>query len=767
MSTFIIYPLNDASVEVPYVLDCEDVDISLTFSVQDIQDVTKRRGSFSKTITLPGTSANNQAFGHAYNIQSFVGGFTPNKRIRCSLWNDGIQTFTGTLQLLSITKTNEQINYEVGIYSEEIAFFRQINETKLAQTVGVSGFNHTLDAALASGTWTATPGSGYVYGFIDGYGYSDTNPNIFSVVFKTLLVPFLQLTPSFYVKQLVDLIFAQSGYRYQSDFFNSANFKKLVIPYAGGAVLQNDLSSQNSNIKADNGLPASGTYWFEFESGLPGTYDLYAGIVPFDHAISDTSALWQLGAGDHYMTTAGWYTSWDVSYTLTLTSTYADVSYIYIAICDKNTGLPINQPDFSIEYITINNVQRKTWWSLILAAGETNTFSFQGSVRLEPNQEIDLRIFYGPLKSDEDKYFIELVGGDQGATISMICTENPEANLNANMVRALPPDITQADLLSDLQKMFNLYFYQSPTDRDLIYIEPFTSFYSSGSVDWTAKIDNTDKHVLQMGDPQARKQITFKYKDSGDAMGKLYSGTFPEGYGSRIYQTDNYYAKGEQVVETKCATVIPASFLNSTVIGRTFDIDSNNIPKAKANGYRIAQFNYVAIPNSVPWFYLVDITPTFLGFTSLPFIGHMDNPYAPTFDLAFGMPKNLYFKVFDGDKFKDYHNANLFNTFWRNYIIETTSKESLQIEVPVILDPVDIYQLDFRKPIYIEGILFRLLEVRDYNIGGANKCTAVLRRILNLAAPATGAVTVNTFFDSSTLVLGEMKPQIISPNFIE
>jgi hypothetical protein len=315
--------------------------------------------------------------------------------------------------------------------------------------------------------------------------------------------------------------------------------------------------------------------------------------------------------------------------------------------------------------------------------------------------------------------------------------------------------------------MFNLYFYQSPTDPDLIYIEPFNTFYSSGSVDWTMKVDNTDKHLLQMGDPQARKQITFKYKDSGDALGKLYSDTFPEGYGARIFETNNYYAKGEQVVETKCATVIPASFGTGLVIGRTFDIDSNNKPKARANGYRIAQFNYVAIPNNSPWIYLTALPDTFVGVTSIPFISHIDNPYDPTFDLAFGMPKNLYFKVFDGAAYEDYDNTNLFNTYWRNYLIETTSKESLQIEIPVILDPVDIYQLDFRKPIYIEGILFRLLEVRDYTIGGSQKCTAILRRILNLAQPATGAVEVNTFFDSSDLVLGEMKPQIVTPNNIQ
>ena len=765
MSTLIIYPLDDENAEVPYVLDCDEVDISLTFSVQDIQDVTKRRGSFSKTITLPGTGANNQAFGHAYNIQSFVGGFTPNKRIRCTLWNEGIQTFTGTLQLLSITKMNEQINYEVGIYSEEIAFFRQINETKLAATVGVSGFNHTRTAAAVSGTWTATAGSGYVYGFLDGFGYFDTEPDALLFYEFTLLVPFLDLVPSFYVKQMVDLIFAQSGYRYQSAFFNSERFKKLVLPYAGGGKIQVDLTNQNSEVQADLGLPNEGEYWAEFENG--GTYDIYVGVVPLDQVISDPANYWA-NIADHYFTNVNYYTTWDVSYTITLTNT--DTTFLrrpfYVAICDRNTGKPIRQPNFSVAYIDQQVQQNLLWWSGQLNTNETRTFNFQGTVRLEPNQEIDLRIFYFPLDTDtgEDRYFIEL---EDRAKLTMICTENLLGSNTVDMIKALPPDITQADLLSDLQKMFNLYFYQSPQDPDLIYIEPFNTFYSSGSVNWTDKIDNTDKHLLQMGDPQARKQITFKYKDSGDALGKLYNDTFSEGYGARVFETQNYYAKGEQVVETKCATVIPASFGTSFMIGRTFDIDSNNKPKEKATGYRIAQFNYIEIPNAIPWIYFTAVTPSLQNVTSIPFISHIDNPYAPTFDLAFGMPKNLYFKVFDGAAYQDYDNTNLFNTYWLNYLTETTSKESLQIEIPVILDPVDIYQLDFRKPIYIEGILFRLLEVRDYTIGGSQKCTAILRRILNLAQPATGAVEVNTFFDSSTLVLGEMKPQIVTPNNIQ
>jgi hypothetical protein len=328
----------------------------------------------------------------------------------------------------------------------------------------------------------------------------------------------------------------------------------------------------------------------------------------------------------------------------------------------------------------------------------------------------------------------------------------------------LPPEITQADLLSDLQKMFNLYFYQSPEDPSLIYIEPFEDFYTSGSVDWTQKVDQNEEHLITAGDPEARKQITFRYRNAGDALSKLYDSTFLSGYGSREWKTDNYYAKGEQVVETKCATVIPASYNSGLVIGRTFDIDANGLPKEKPTGYRIAQYNNVDIPSNAPWLLLVDLTPTFQAFTSLPFISHVDNPYGPTFDLAFGIPKQLYYQGYENGKLVNYTNANLFNTYWLIYILETTSKESLQIEVPVMLDAVDIYNLDFRKPIYMDGILFRLLEIRDYVVGGKTRCTAVLRRILNLAPPTLGDVDVLTYFDAETLILGEMRPQTQQPN---
>ena len=738
-ATLIIYPLNSANQEVAYILDCNDIDISLTLTVQDAQDVTKRRGSFSQTIELAGTNANNLAFGHAYNIQSFVGGFTANKRIRCLLWDNGIQVFNGAMQMLSISKEAGKVRYEVGIYSEEVSFFKQIAETQLMQTLGVSGFNHTLTAALASGTFVATKGAGYVYGLIDGFGYSDTFPNIFNAWFRALLVPFNTLTPSFYVKQIVDLIFAQAGYRYQSAFFESARFKSLVLPYAGGSLIQNSLTAFNSRMSASNGIAEDG--WVATDN-----FRVFYARIVIDTLISDPNGYWDTTT--NIFTNGSGYATFETSFVVEVVNGAGTKAGVHFRFVDTVTG----------EFVGTAG-QRGAF---PMPPNTTQQLTVLNSIRLEPNQTVELRMyanFITPASVDPTN----LLTTTAGAEITMICTANSFGNLAVNMVTALPTDVTQADLLSDLQKMFNLYFYVTPQDPNLIYIEPFNDFYSQPVLDWSSKVDQLGRHEITLGDVNANKSVTFKYGENNDALGILYTAAFKEGYASRIYLSDNFNATGEQVVQTKAATIIPASYNTGLIIGRTFATDNNGRPKAKPTGYRIAQFNNIAIPNDSPWVLLTSDTPTFQSFTDLPHISHIDNPYNPTFDLAFGMPKQLYYTAIELGALVNYTNVNLFNIYWSTYITETTSKEAMQIELPVILTPADIATLDFRRPIYVDGILFRLIEIRGYSPSQTQPCTVLLRRILNLTQPATGDVAVLTFYDSNDRVLGETKPQMQLP----
>ena len=53
----------------------QDVAFPLNFSVADIRDISKRSGTFSKTIVLAGTDNNNQLLNHYYDVNIEAGTF--------------------------------------------------------------------------------------------------------------------------------------------------------------------------------------------------------------------------------------------------------------------------------------------------------------------------------------------------------------------------------------------------------------------------------------------------------------------------------------------------------------------------------------------------------------------------------------------------------------------------------------------------------------------------------------------------------------------
>ena len=730
--TLIAYPLNDSDVEVPYVVDTMGgTDIAITFSIDDINDITKRRGSFSKTITLPNTTTNASLFKFAYNVQSFVGGFQPNKKIRAAMWEDGVQVFSGAMQLLSMSKTKGEVTYEVGMFSEDVSLFQDIQNNLLVNTAGVTGMNHTLTSAHVSATWTASGASGYVYGLVDSFGATDV------ITQGWFAVPYWKMGPSIYVKKMVDLIFAEAGYRYSSTFFNSTLFKKLVIPYSAGTI---PVNLSGSNIFAQSTGSVSGANNVNlnvlFSKDTPAPY-------------FDNNGYWV--ASSSIFVAPNVPTRWNISIEFTVETVSPTVPSVRANMSVRN--LTDSTDNAVITNITVRNNQKMTvvFEDVTIPANTTSNIGF---------------VFTAPALGGAGTIL-------SGATILWECLENPQSIGVVDMRTALPADVKQSDLLVDLQKMFNLYFMPDAQDPKLLYIEPFKDFYSSEAIDWTQKVDENQEQLLTNGDPNQYKSLVFKYKDMGDYLSKTYKSSNPlakEGYGGRQFLTQNFYGKSEFVCETMAGTLIPGSFTTDKVIGRAWDLEGSTASgtvKQLNTGYRLAQYNSIA-QGTTSWFYQTGVSGSFATgeyVANVPFVSHIDNPYAPTEDLAFGIPRQVFYNAVNASGTPiTYTNNNLYNKYWLNYITETTSKEALQLELTVVLNCVDIYQLDFRKPIYYNGIRWRLLEIRDYTVGEAKPCRVTLRRILNLAefVPVTSVPITS---DPAGLPNGPIDPDPADPDY--
>jgi len=743
--TLIAYPLNDSNTEVPYVLDTMGgTDVAITYSISDIEDVTKRRGSFSKTITLPNTPTNEQCFGFAYNIQSFVGGFTPNKKIRAAMWDEGVQVFSGVLQLLSMAKTRGKVTYEVGLFTDDVGLYQAIEGNLLVNTVGVTGMNHIPTSGHVSGTWTASGAysSGYVYGVIDAAGFTD----ILNQGGGWFQAPWWRLGPSIYVKKMINLIFTQAGYRYSSNFFNSETFGKLVLPYAAGTM---PVNLSGSNIFAQStGNTANFSELVEqkisFSKDTPAPY-------------YDNPNYWVASSSTFVAPSVD--TRWNVRVSFTLSGSVASTNNNLCRMAIRN---PVGGGNFA----TVANLFLKK--NVVSVVDFTNV-----TIPAFFNADIQFLVEWDGIGGFTQNFTIV-----SGATVQWTCLENPTSIGVLDMRTAIPADVKQSDLLQDLQKMFNLHIMADAQDPKLLYIEPWVDFYASGVVDWSQKADQNVEQILTNGDPNASTNLIYKYKDMGDYLSKTYKQSFPlarEGYGGKLFPTQNFYGKGDKVVETSCGTLIPASFSTDKIVGRTWDIDgtlASGTVKSLQTGYRLAQYNLVE--GQTEWAYQYGVSSTVSGNVALsegilkmPFVSHIDNPYAPTFDLAFEIPRLVYYNAVNASgNTINYTNNNLFNKYWKNYVNETVSKEALQLELTMMLSPVDIYQLDFRKPIYYGGIRWRLLEIRDYLVGQMKPCRVTLRRILNLAefVPVTN---VPIFNDPSFMYNGPINNDPADPNYVE
>jgi hypothetical protein len=221
-----------------------------------------------------------------------------------------------------------------------------------------------------------------------------------------------------------------------------------------------------------------------------------------------------------------------------------------------------------------------------------------------------------------------------------------------------------------------------------------------------------------MGELTARS-FEFKYKDDVDYYNAYYKNKFNETYGSRLYDTGLEFVKDKQTVEIGFS---PTPLVQYEGTDRVLSVivkkDNAGFESKTTSNPRILLRSDVNLACST-W-YVEENGSAIATLTDYPYSGHLNDPDAPTVDLCFGSPQEFYFTLVTA-----YLSANLFNVSWSFYISEITDKDSKLFTGYFKLNANDIYQLDFSKPKFINGQLWRLNIIEDYStddLGESVKC---------------------------------------------
>jgi hypothetical protein len=679
-----------------YELDLtEGLSNQITYAIDDLQNLDSKSTSFTKTIVLPGTGNNNKLLGNIFEFnnanffdesaQNVLANYNAAIKANARIEVDGLEIMKGTLRLLEIIHSEGGIEYEVAIFGELSGFISALGNLKLEE-LDFSGYNHTYEVSNITASWessgsrgtnnTTSYGSGYYYPLID-FGGDSTNKIDFKLnAFR----------PSFFVKEYIDKMFEISNYTYDSAFFNSAFFKTLLIPNN-----QKEFSKKSSTAF----LVASSGDSYTNASG---------GSIPI--AFSTTTTLGSFTANGAYnLFTYNSATALTGSMNLTLKG---DIIF--------------GTPNGIVSFKVLKNGD-------VIHSQNTTQTSFDLSIIINEvsfNLNDTLQIVWsGPYR--ESTYFSEVTIDTGTITINSVATYVPFNHGEAISVNdTIPKGIFLKDFFTSIMKMFNLVVYEDKYTSNKLLIEPYYNFFTGEQIDWSDKLDRSKTIKIKPMSELAYRYYKLKYKEDNDFYNENYRKAFNEGYADRIYDTNYDFNKDSQDVSIIFApSVLYKKPSTDKIYPAIYKKSNNNAVEDRMDS--VIRIGMVKKITSVSDWRIQkqDGSGNWSGvLNAYGYFGHLDDPSTPTIDINFGAPLEIYFTN------SSYPSNNLFNTYYSGYMAEITDKDSRLITGMFYLNDLDIYNLDFKKFIYLDGGVYKISRIIDYEAGKNTPTKVELLRVI-------------------------------------
>ena len=745
----------------------EQISVQLTLAIDDINRYGSRDTSFSKTIVLPGTNNNNSIFGNIAELGSSnpytqgsanVGvNFNVAQISRAELRLNGLLICKGVFRLTGIVRNKSLVEYEGSIFGELGGFIANIGNKKL-EDLDFSEYDHEYNTTNIKESWDATTtknasfytfeaatkqigltrsnfpslyvglsitisgsdsndgtytiasvsitqnqylvyttvitvvesiidefgiglnityssfGSGYYYPLIDYGTYSTGKVNYDIKTFR----------PALFVKEYLDKMFASAGYTYESEFFNTDMFRRLIIP------------SNAKDLTANGSLVLDGNILFAYGESNP-----Y--VTPITQEFTNYKA-------NNFTYSSGQFTyTQPSSFMAYARFEFYGVTNAYIMIFNiRKNG-------------TIVGTKTLTFYDTYNTENFFND-AFATNFVIGQNDVIEVTLAWGHYPSIPDKYisYNANLTIESEVPVDILVNEGDEVSLN----NAIPKNILQKDFFGWILRMFNLYVTEDKLIDKKLIIEPYKDYYDLTSFeDWSYKVAH-DKawQIKPMGMLNGRF-FEYKFKEDSDFYNEGYKKKYNQSYGDRLEDTGFQFAKDKQTIEIGFSPTVLVNYEGVDKVVPAIYKKSGNTEDRMDSNIRILLAK--KITGVTAWDILDGVTVLENDLTVYGYAGHFDDPDDPTVDINFGAAFEIYFSP------NSYTSNNLFNVYWSGYIAEIADKDSKLLTCYVYLNELDLANLDFSKPVFIDGVLWRINKVMDYDATNNELTKVELLKVIN------------------------------------
>lgn len=605
-------------------------------SVQNVKDISKVFGDFSKSFTLPASPNNNAVFKHYYNVD-VSGGFDANTRTSAFIELNNNVFRSGVIELEGVQLKNLQpYAYKVGFYSKTTSLKDLFGEDTL-NDLDLSAQDHAYnDTNIVTGFngYVSGTDSSIIYPLISPvanwyYDSSGSDHEANNISYHNGHtehgVFYYDLKPAIKLQKIIDAIEAKYGVTFNSDFFDSADFGKLFM-------------------------------WCHRR----------AGYMFKDQPIGATSELIELVSGDAV------FDSTLHRFPVTSTANPALISYSPSATASTNYRVDvfINDELFSSKEHTGN---------------ASNVFVFLPT--LSVGDYVDMRL--AP-SGDGAAVTVGMIANwyaDAAGTTILAASATPLATTTSGIVTISDqmPEQKIVDFFSSTLKAFNLVVV--PTSSTAYDIEPLDDWYAEGITrDVSKYVDITEATINK---PSLYKRVSYKYNETEAILGEQYRLQNDIGYGDLRADFDFDGDEFEIEVDFDHMLFERLSDQNSSGVGLTTIGVGKSITRELDPYIGSPLIFYVAgaIRGSQSFSYVNMATPAaHFPFTDFWQVGNVNNTTAEsvTKTLNFGTEIDPY--LLQG------FSQGLYSTYWQDYITDLYDVQrrlfsfKAQLPIRVLLD---------------------------------------------------------------------------------
>jgi len=628
--------------------------VGLTFQVTDIQGLNQLNASYSKKFRLPATQRNNDLFDYVYDPNN--ADFSTLKEPKdAEIISNGIEILRGKGQIERTFKQDIATGYDMTVIGDNYNVYTALDDIQVSG-IGFGTFDYTQAAVETSWNYTATSGN-VTFAPID---YGNKNLDSFDLV---------DLTPSFFVRNILASGLAQAGIGYESAWLDSDYAKRLVIPFNGIWSLGD----------TDYTTVSGGAYFLAEESSISITASGATTKQYID--ITETTS------NPNYTNTGAIYVANTPSkskYTFEFDALNFSDSRLEgsrnFAVAQVTVGIEINGSD--VVETKVKNSSFAVITSNIITKGADIVRPY-----IKTAYDFDMT----------NVTFKSFVSHDiaEGHTLTL-----------ADYVPIKKDGLTVFDVFKGLADAFNIVAYYDPFGKVLKF-EPYADFYS-GELDWSTKWNQTQEaQAFYLGDTLNR-EIQHKFKDDkSDYWLTRYEDGYEqaEPYASYLYTLPRNYVKGRKVFEN--SIFAPTTDYEYSTFGVTIpNIRWNTKDGTQFSGGRGGQIPELRLL----YFEGKNNTGTFKMNVDSG-VSYSVQSYAYTPRLAFRARSGESWQSLAYDSFNSKKGlfATYFEPKYRNIVNGITSIYWLNLtEKDIALRPLD-------KKIYLDGAWWLINKIIDFN----------------------------------------------------